>query len=435
MSVAAPPADPTTTPTPVGRLSAALLASQTGLYIALLTPLQLLLALQLTRISGGTAATSAFSLVTGVGAIVALVFTPIAGRISDLTTFRLGRRRTGILVGSVTGAVVLVLLGSATTVWQVVLLWCVAKAALSFQHASTTATVADQVPPHRRGIVSGTLGLGIALSPLLGIALVNALPAGSATQWYAIAGTTVVGGGLAVLLIREGRPVRRERPALGLGGVLRTFWLDPRRHPAFGWAWLVRFLITAAYASGTYLAFFLIQRFGAGPAEVGGLVFAMTVVNTVCLVTASLAAGHFSDRLARQKPFVVAAGLLAAASMCTMAFAPSILAVFVIHGVVGIGIGVFLSVDLAMCVRVLPHDEDAAKDLAIVNIANTLPQSLVPLVAPLLLGIGGFTALFGFLGLLGVVGAIAVRRVPEIGQEGGAPGVAPLTRLPAEPSS
>lgn len=312
--------------------------------------------------------------------------------------------------------------------WQVVALWCVAKAVLSFQHAATTATVADQGPSHRRGLVSGVLGFGLSVSPLLGIAFVNTFTAGSAAQWYAVAGAVVLGGVLAVLLMREKPPVRPERPALGAGGVLRTFWLNPRRHPAFGWAWVVRFLITAAYASGTYLAFFLIQRFNTDPAEVGSVVFAMTLLNTVCLVISSLFVGYLSDRLQRQKPFVITAGLLAAVSMCAMAFAPSLPVVFITHGVVGAGIGMFLSVDLAMCVRVLPSRADAAKDLAIVNIANTLPQSLVPLMAPLLLAMGGFTALFGFLGLVGIVGAAAVRRVPEIGQESGASSIAPLTR-------
>jgi hypothetical protein len=60
--------------------------------------------------------------------------------------------------------------------------------------------------------------------------------------------------------------------------------------------------------------------------------------------------------------------------------------------------------------------------------ANSLPQSIVPFLAPVLLVLGGYTLFFLCLAALGVLGALAVLRVPEIGQEAGAPGVVPITR-------
>ncbi|MBP2335594.1 MFS family permease [Saccharothrix coeruleofusca] len=428
MSVDAPSTRPGAT-TRFGRVAAALLTSQFGVYIAVITPLQLLLTLRLTGLAEDhAAATDAFGVVTGLGAVVVLVFTPIAGRISDRTPFALGRRRTWILFGSLSGAVTLVALGETTAVWQVVLLWCLVKALFSFQQSATAAVLADQVPARRRGLASGLLGLVIPFAPMLGLVIVNALPAGSASQWQAIAVIAAAAGIAAVLLIREGRPAPGGRERDGLGVVLRTFWLNPRRHPAFGWAWLVRFLITATYAAGSYVSLYLIQRFGVGQAEVGGLVLLWSVIHVPAAVVASLGAGYLSDALRRQKPFVAVSAFIGVVSMLLLAFAPSTTVVFVTAGVMGIGMGTFLAVDMAMCVRVLPDGANAGKDLGIVNIANTLPQSLVPLAAPLLLGLGGYTAFFGFLALLGIAGALAVRRVPEIGQEGGAPGVAPLRR-------
>jgi MFS family permease len=93
------PAEPVAA-TRLGRLVPALVLSQIGNYIALLTPLQLLLTLRLNELASGAAATSAFGVVTGFGALCALVFNPIGGRISDLTTARFGRRRTWILFGA-----------------------------------------------------------------------------------------------------------------------------------------------------------------------------------------------------------------------------------------------------------------------------------------------------------------------------------------------
>ncbi|NIL43709.1 MFS transporter [Salinispora arenicola] len=413
--------------TSLGRLVAALLVSQTGFYVGVLVPLQLLLTLRLTSIAGDDAA-SAFGIVTGFGALVALVFNPVAGRISDLTTLRFGRRRTWILTGALTGAVALLALGSTTSVWQVVLLWCAVQALFNFQYAASNALVADQVPAGRRGGVSGLIGMTIAVGPLGGLALVNGFEAGSALQWLAIAAVAALGGVLAVLLLHD-TPAKRDKPTDGRGILLRAFWISPRRHPAFGWAWLVRFLITCAYASSTYHAFYLLQRFDVAEAEVGSTVLQLSLITVVMLVGSSVVAGYLSDAIRRQKPFIVFAGVVAAAALVMLAFAPSLPVVYLATGMLGVGTGAFFAIDLAMCVRVLPSDVDAGRDLAIINIANSLPQSVVPFVAPLLLAIGSYTALFGFLAILGLLGAAAVLRVPEVGQEHDESGrTAPITR-------
>jgi hypothetical protein len=52
--------------------------------------------------------------------------------------------------------------------------------------------------------------------------------------------------------------------------------------------------------------------------------------------------------------------------------------------------------------------------------ANTLPQSFVPFIAPLLLALGGFAALYVTLAVLGIIGAMFVLRLPELGREGDA---------------
>ncbi|MBB5782450.1 hypothetical protein [Nonomuraea jabiensis] len=77
-----------------------------------------------------------------------------------------------------------------------------------------------------------------------------------------------------------------------------------------------------------------------------------------------------------------------------------------------------MAVDIALVVRVMPHPDNAAKDLAVFQIANSLHQSLVPLIAPLFLTIGGgddsypaaFTAALVF-AVLGALTVIPIRKV------------------------
>ncbi|MEV6111998.1 MFS transporter [Streptomyces sp. NPDC052109] len=413
--------------TPIRRFVPAMLLTQLGFYAALTTPLQLLLVLRLDSIAG-PGARSALGVVTGFGALCAVVATPIGGRLSDRTRARFGRRRTWIFTGSLVFALALAAMTVTTAVWQVVLLWCLAQAAGNFQFAANVAIMADQVAPDKRGLVSGLVGLVAAIGPIAGIAAANAFPAGAAAQWLALAvgsfGTTLV----AVLLFRD-PPGTEPKPPLNLRTLAGTFWFNPYRYPAFGWAWLVRFLIMCTYSASGYTAFFLMQHLDVSKARVGTVTLEIGLVGVVCLGISSALAGYASDALGKQRPFVVFSGIAAAAALVLMSTAASVTTVLAASGLLGFAVGTFLAVDLALCMRVLPRAEDTAKDLAIINIAVALPQSLVPFAAPALIALGGYPALYLTLAALGLLGAAAILRVPEVGREHTPGRAAPITRI------
>ncbi|NED86054.1 MFS transporter, partial [Streptomyces sp. SID11233] len=59
----------------------------------------------------------------------------------------------------------------------------------------------------------------------------------------------------------------------------------------------------------------------------------------------------------------------------------------------------------------------SAKDLGVLNIGNALPQSLVPIIAPGLLAVGGgenYGVLFLFGGVACVLGALAVQFIRSV---------------------
>jgi MFS family permease len=405
--------------TPLPRLVAVMFTSNVSIFVALLTPLQLLLTLQVTRIAGTDAAAS-FSVITGVGALFALVANPLGGRISDRTAARFGRRRTWMLTGAVGGALAVFSFAFTNEIWQVAVIWCVTQTLFNFQEAATSALLADQVAPARRGTVSGILGVSVALGPLVGIAAVSAIHE-PVIQWAVVAVTSLVLAIISISMLRDPQHPRPEGVArVGALDLLKSFWLNPWRHPAFGWTWAIRFLVTCAFASTTYNAFFLIDRFGLAPEEVGGSVLLLTLESILLLAVTSAIIGPVSDRLRRQKPFIITAAALSVGAMLLLAFAPSMTVVFIAIGMLGIGTGFFFAISGALCVRVLPSTENIGKDLAIFNMANTLPQSIVPFVAPLFLAIGGFTALYIALACAALAGGLAVFRLPEMGREGDA---------------
>ena len=82
-----------------GWISALVLANL-GLFMAFLTPIQVLLAEQIDELSP-SGKEVALGWATGVGALVAVVANPLAGALSDRTGGRFGRRRPWILGGAV----------------------------------------------------------------------------------------------------------------------------------------------------------------------------------------------------------------------------------------------------------------------------------------------------------------------------------------------
>ncbi|EWM17551.1 MFS transporter [Kutzneria sp. 744] len=410
-----------------GRLIAGLVGTNAAAYLGAAVPLNLLLITHLTAIAGADA-TSEFSLVAGIGGLAGLLANPLGGRISDRTTARFGRRRTWILVGGLGAALLLMVMGWTTAVWQVVLGWAVIMVLIGVQQAANAALAADQVAPERRGTASGVVAFVALAGPALGFALVSAVPAVPWLQWAVVAALSAGGVLMTLLLVRDPqhRPLAGESrlsPAI----VLRSYWVSPRRHPAFAWAWAVRFMITAAWACNSYLAFLFTQRFAVTADAVPGLIFLLTLVGIACVAVTAWLTGWLSDRIRRQKPFVLVGGLLLATGLIVVALAPGIPAVFVGAAVMSLGYGAFLATDFALCLRMLPDPESAGKDFAVLNIASILPVAVVPFAAPALLAAGGFTILFAGLAVFAAAGAVSILRVPDIGQEG-QPRFAAMTR-------
>lgn len=399
------------------RLIGALVGTNAAAYISTAVPLSLLLVTHLTTIAGAEA-TSAFSLVTGLGGLTALLANPLGGRISDRTASRFGRRRTWIFTGGLGAAILLMVMSWTTAVWQVALGWALITALLGFQLAASSALAADQVAPERRGTASGVVAFVSLAGPVVGFALVSAVPAVPWLQWGVVGVLSAAGVLMTCLLVRDPQHVVPADEPLGLAVILRSYWVDPRKYPAFAWAWLVRFLITAAWASNSYLAFVFTQSFEVPAKEIAGMIFLLTFIAIVCVAITAWFTGWLSDKIRRQKPFVFAGGIVLAAGLVVVALAPTIPVVYAGAAIMSLGYGTFLATDLALCLRMLPDPETAGRDFALLNVAAILPTAAVPFVAPALLSAGGFAALFGGLAVLGVAGAMSVLRLPDIGQEG-----------------
>jgi MFS family permease len=144
---------------------------------------------------------------------------------------------------------------------------------------------------------------------------------------------------------------------------------------------------------------------------VPGLVFRSTLVSSVMVVVWSLVSGRLSDRTGLRKPFVMAGSAVQGLGLFVVAAADSYGMLLAGVALVGMGQGMYNGVDLALVTEVLPdRAQHAAKDLGLLNIANTLPQVVAPLAAPALLQLsdGHYSPMFVAAGLIAWLGSMAL---------------------------
>jgi MFS family permease len=129
-----------------------------GILMVLITPLNNLLPRYADAITGGDGKEAALAWVSGLGAVAAMVFNPLAGAFSDRTHSRLGRRRPWIIGGALVAAGFMVVMSYQDSIVGLAVLWFLVLAAANMAFSAMTAYIPDQVPVDQRGLVSGSWG-------------------------------------------------------------------------------------------------------------------------------------------------------------------------------------------------------------------------------------------------------------------------------------
>lgn len=376
-----------------------------------LAPLLVTLALKVNSLVGIEQAPSSLAVVTGTGALLAMVGNPFFGRLSDRTSSRLGMRRPWMLIGLGGGCLGILIVALAPSIPIVLVGWCIAQLLFNALLAALAAVLPDQVPPPQRGLVSGFLGVCVPIASVSGTFLVQAFAGSRLAMFLA----PCVLGGFFVLLfaarLKDRRLAKADKPAWSPREFASTFYVNPRRSPDFAWAFASRFLFVLAYAFlVTYQVYYLLEQIGSAEAEVPRQVFLGTLVQSTVVVAASLIGGRLSDRTGRRKVFVFAAAMVYGLALFVLAIASSFNGFLVGMAIGGLGFGVYTAVDLALVVDVLPDRDNAAKDLGVMNIAGALPFSVAPGIAPAILAIGdgSYGVLYAVAGVGAILGAVAI---------------------------
>ena len=398
------------------------------MWMASLTPIQVLLPIQLQDIDKQAQAAWRSAIVSGLGAVASVLATPIAGALSDRTTYAFSFFGLNGPPAPVDSARWPCSARSACscsahqqTVAGVAVLWVLFSAFQNGEYASLSAAIPDHVPVRQRATVAGWVGMPQALGLVVGTVLV----------------VLVLGSKRRQRLLRHGRrcsscssipfvfltPDHPLDPAhvdpFSWKKLLRAYWISPREYPDFAWAWITRFLASLAIAMGTlYLLYFLrdqvqLYKHEHIPAATGLLI--LIVIYTMCVVLTAIVGGDHlrphrqaeDDRHRVRGPHGpggaaadVRGELGRAARGRGLLF--------------GMGFGAYLAVDQALITQVLPAAADRAKDLGIINIAIVGPAAIGAAIAGPLVILGGYPTLFAGTAIVAALGSIFVWKIKSV---------------------
>ncbi|MFI7384016.1 MFS transporter [Streptomyces sp. NPDC049813] len=414
-------------PQRLARLYVTLPAANIALYLLWLGVGSFLLPLQVAQITG-TNDTSALSTASTTGAVLATIGNPVFGQLSDRTRSRFGRRAPWILLCALLGAVALVAQAHAASIATLGLSWGVVQFIMNGYQAALTAAMPDRVPASRYGTFSALVGVGVPLGTIAAALVIGGVPGtkfgldgiiggfggrfAGADGYYLIAAVVVVAALFFVTVSpdRDARELPRE--PFSLRAFLGGFWVSPRRHPDFGWAFVSRLGVLLGYFIVlTYNLYLLADYIEVAPADLLPTVGFLMIVNALCTVAATVLIGPLADRVGRVKPFVCTSGVVAALALSIPMLWPTQSGMLAYNIVGGMAFGTYMAVDMALITKVLPRAADVGKDMGVINIANAGPQILAPTVAGWIVTAGGYEALFPVAAVVSLVGALGVLRV------------------------
>ena len=361
-------------------------------YVPFLT---LLLPMRLTHIAPG-GEIGWLATITVVGGLAASAANIAFGWASD----RIGTRRGWVaagLVATVALSAPLAQVATPAAMLTAVVAW---QFALNMMLAPLAAWAADAVPDRQRGSLGGVFGIG----PAAGAA------ASLLFGWSWMAGHEARLGLVCALVLAAVLPLVLLAPPPGPPKPPPPPAERAQRTVDLALVWASRLTVQVAQAALFGFLFYILRAFAGGGMPERGFA---ALVTGVLLASAPLtfAAAALAGRGGRRGALLIAACLLMAAGLSAMALAHTRGAAVAGYVVFGLASAVFLALQSGYAMLLLPRPGRHGRDLGLLNLSNTVPSVLSPLLTVWLATAEDFTPLLATLAGLTLLAAVLVGRV------------------------
>lgn len=358
------------------------------------------------------------SLMMSIGSLFTLFAQPVIGVISDRWRSRLGRRAMWIVMGAIGGAIFMVGLRYSSTIAMLTLFWTVGQVSLNTMQAPLSTTVADRVPQDKVGLVSGLSGIGMMLgftggNIVAGI-LFNVL---GLDTYFVFALGVVIGALLFVTFAKDRSSKDLEVEKFDWISFFKGYAVPLRDHD-FRWTWIARFFMFFGYTAISNFVLYILQSHLQPALSASEANTTFATLSSAALpgqLLMMLVAGRWSDKVGRRKPFVIGSSVVIAALMALPLLFPTLPVFYVFFIGMAAAYGMYMAVDTALFIDVLPDPEAAGRDLGVANVATNIGQMLAPMVAGQVVAVtAGYDALFIMSVASAVIAALAIIPVRKI---------------------
>ncbi|WP_434970614.1 MFS transporter [Microbacterium sp. bgisy207] len=333
-----------------------------------------------------TERTGILALAVTLGAVAATIANPLFGALSDRTRSRLGARHPWIIGGAVFGLASTALLVVAPSIGILLTAWVLVQVSYNALLAAAAGLLADAVPDAERGRASGAFSAAAFLGTVPPLLLSSVLPDHIGTVTMSMSLVAVAIAVIAAAMLPPRAVMAKQTPDAGPGGIGSIRRFAP--------VWVSRFIQSVAFGLVTSFMLYLVADRITGTA--GGataLTSLSTLAGGAAIVGAALAVGWVADRI-DPRILLAASALLLAIAAIVRAGAGSAPALVVSAVLGGIAMGMFLAVNLTTALGRIPVGA-GGRYLGALNIADTLPQIMVPSIAAWLLTLGGSDPISG----------------------------------------
>jgi MFS family permease len=368
-----------------------------------------------------------------IGLLVAMAVQPIIGVFSDRARTKLGRRLPFIIGGAALIAASLFLLALAPNLWILLLGVIFIQFSSNILQGPWQALIPDLVPELQHGQASSLKAVMDIIATVAAGAVAGILLGSTGQKFFgdfAIYVTAAAPVVVFILFVTLTAIWAREQPGVtnaavashSVGEALKNaFHINFRENPIFGWWFANRILFWGAFiAINAFLINYLVDVIRMSQAAAQSFYGTLKVILGAALIVMALASGWLSDKFGR-KPVMLIAGLVSFAGAMLLLFVRDRTLITVAGGIIGMGIGAFLTASWALAADIVPPAE-AARYLGIANIATCIGSGVARLLGGVLidpinrvLGSGsyGYLLLFALAALCFLVSALVIIPLPN----------------------
>jgi MFS family permease len=327
-------------------------------------------------------------LMTFLGLIIAMLVQPVSGWLSDNWRSSWGRRRPLISLGTLLDFIFLAFLAWAGGLPMLAIGYIGLQFTSNIAHGPAQGLLPDQVPQEKLGAGSGIKNLmdmaGLVVSSLLMGRLLDPLTADPLKPVLVVAITLLIGASITIFGVRErssldDTPGDRRRTQTSSFTALFAGVKSALEYRPYAWLIGSRFLfLLGIYDIQVFAQYFIRDVIQTdNPVKLTGDLLASI---TLALIACALGAGWLGDRFGHRKVQYIASAIgTLGCLLLLLARTPQTLLVF--GGVVGVGIGLFLTANWALVNRLAPLAE-AGVFLGLTNLATAGSGAVGRLLGP-----------------------------------------------------